>query len=109
MIKKLAAHIGKYKKQAILSPLVVTLESFCLVRMEKPPVNRRLSSARGHMNTSANRKTEKASRQFEYQHRAGRNSGWLCVDHCFIFCRSLQDFPKGHPRAFPCRPYRWRH
>lgn len=31
MIKKLAAHIGKYKKQAILSPLVVTLESFCEV------------------------------------------------------------------------------
>jgi ATP-binding cassette subfamily B protein len=31
MIKKLAAHIGKYKKQAILSPVVVTLESFCEV------------------------------------------------------------------------------
>ncbi len=31
MIKKLAAHIGKYKKQAILSPLTVTLESFCEV------------------------------------------------------------------------------
>jgi len=31
MIKKLAVHIGRYRKQAILSPLVVTLESFCEV------------------------------------------------------------------------------
>ncbi|HWQ50546.1 MAG TPA: ABC transporter ATP-binding protein [Terriglobales bacterium] len=31
MIKKLAAHIGEYKKQTILSPLTVTLESFCEV------------------------------------------------------------------------------
>lgn len=31
MIKKLAGYIGAYKKQAILSPLTVTLESFCEV------------------------------------------------------------------------------
>ncbi|HWP79471.1 MAG TPA: ABC transporter ATP-binding protein [Candidatus Acidoferrum sp.] len=31
MIKKLAAHIGEYKKQTILSPLTVTLESLCEV------------------------------------------------------------------------------